>query len=266
MRSLWCAVALLCFCWASVARAEPMGLDLDQTGGLTPEIISPTAVPHVAEVFGDFSIVLTINDPGGHASPAITQAFANAELFWESKIDGYRHAEVGVISNLFITANFIAIDGAGGTLGEAAVTSALFRSNFVTPTRGFINFDVADLQDSVKNDFFETIVLHEMAHAIGFSSVLWDLNGAVSGNADTTYTGVRGLDQYSVEFDPTATFVPLEENGGAGTAYTHWDEELFLNHLAVNGNSANPELMTGFLDGSDVTISQTTLASFEYIG
>ena len=70
------------------------------------------------------------------------------------------------------------------------------------------------------------------------------------------------LDVYREEFGLAgASFVPLENNGGAGTAYTHWDEVLFGDH----GGNSNPELMTGWI-GNNWYVSDTTIAAFEDVG
>lgn len=58
-----------------------------------------------------------------------------------------------------------------------------------------------------------------------------------------------------------ATFIPVEESGGEGTAFAHWDEVNFAGH----GNENNPEIMTGFLSANPY-LSQTTLGSFDDLG
>jgi hypothetical protein len=60
-----------------------------------------------------------------------------------------------------------------------------------------------------------------------------------------------------VEFAPTAAFIPVENNGGPGTAGAHWEET----------SSAIPssDLMTGFLNGP-TSISQTTVQPFSDMG
>jgi hypothetical protein len=50
--------------------------------------------------------------------------------------------------------------------------------------------------------------------------------------------------------------VPLETDGGPGTAYSHWDEG-----SALGSN----ELMTGYIDG-DNYLSYTTIASLADLG
>jgi hypothetical protein len=252
-----CALALT----ATSANANIVGSLRDTTGVLSPAVFAPSATPNVCGVFGSFN--LQINFVGGGFNAALTQAFSDAEAFWESKILGYRDSSSGSITSLVIDASLPNIDGVGGILGQAGATFGVFGPNFVTPSAGTMQFDLADAANLVTAGTFDDVVLHEMAHVMGFSSGIWQLNGATDGSGtDTTYTGARGLAAYQTEFDPAATFVPVEDNGGAGTAFSHWDEDLFMDHLVVNGNSFNPELMTGFLDNSNPTVSDTTIESF----
>ncbi len=93
----------------------------------------------------------------------------------------------------------------------------------------------------------------EMAHVIGFGT-LWAANGVYQYGSGQ-YTGQNALEAYRVESgNADASYVPIELDGGNGTANSHWDESI--------GRS---ELMTGWFD-SNTYISQTTIASFADIG
>jgi len=221
----------------------------------------------VFPIHGNFDLV--INFQGSGFTQEIKDAFTSAENFWESRILGYRDPELAQITSLTIDASVPVIDGLGGVLGQAGATHALFWTNFVTPTAGLMKFDNADANNLLGQSVFDDVVLHEMAHVMGFSNSLWRLNSehtGITSTTDTTYTGDRGLSTYRDEFDMTAKHVPVEDSHGSGTAYSHWDEELFANHRANTGNSRNPELMTGFLDVLPPQISDTTVASFGDIG
>jgi hypothetical protein len=56
--------------------------------------------------------------------------------------------------------------------------------------------------------------------------------------------------------------VPLENDGGAGTAGSHWDETDF----APNGQPMSNELMTGYLGFGDTYLSDTTVAALADLG
>lgn len=235
------------------------------------------------ESFGTFDIVLNFTSS---VTASQEQAFLDAEAFWESRITGYRtqaladsvnsNGPFGDPAGLDIDASIIEIDGSGGTLGRAGstgqATDGTEGSGFMVSTSGLMEFDDADVADLETQGTFIDVVMHEMAHVIGFSDFFWDFAGMTDGSgSDTTYgngpqTASGALETYRAEFDPDALFVPVEDDGGAGTAFAHWDEDLFARHLAEFSNSRNPELMTGFLDTADPYVSDTTIASFEDIG
>ena len=70
----------------------------------------------------------------------------------------------------------------------------------------------------------------------------------------TSFTGSNALREFKI-FTPTATGVPLETTGGAGTAGGHWLETVFGN-----------ELMTGFIDPGVNPISRITVGAFQDMG
>lgn len=231
-------------------------------------------------VFGDFNINVDItfdNTTTAQQQAQITQIFNDAVNFWEARVLGYRTQELADLmarpeatgGGLYIDADLSFIDGAGGTLGSAGATS-FWNTDFDTPNAGEMTFDSADVANLLNSGTFDDVVLHEIAHVMGFSNFFWQRNGAVSSSTDTSYTGEHGLATYRAEFDANASFVPVEGliNGQPrpGTSYSHWDEENFADYLAQSGNSNNPELMTGFLDSANPYVSQTTIASFADIG
>jgi len=243
-----------------------------------------TAQAVTTESFGTFDIVLNFTSS---VTASQEQAFLDAETFWESRITGYRTQALaddvntsgggpfGDPAGLDIDASIVEIDGSGGILGQAGstgqATDGTEGSGFMVSTSGLMEFDEADVADLEAQGTFIDVVMHEMAHVIGFSDFFWDFAGMTDGSgSDTTFgdgpqTASAALETYRAEFDPDALFVPVEDDGGAGTAFAHWDEDLFARHLAEVGNSNNPELMTGFLD-ADPYVSDTTIASFEDIG
>ncbi len=220
---------------------------------------------------------LVINFSGGTTQQR--QAFTNAEAYWENLISGY---QTGIsVTGITISAVIQPIDGVGNVLGSAGPTSSglVFggvnpqgqspTDPFVLATTGSMRFDSADVPSLEANGSFGAVVLHEMAHVMGFGT-LWnptDNNGRVYNNVYTNGTGqFRGLNAlaaYRTEFNlPLASFVPVELGGGSGTANGHWDEETFG---GTAQGSNNRELMTGFLD-FPTTTSRTTIESFRDIG
>jgi len=197
---------------------------------------------------------------GGGLTVSQQAVFSSAESFWESQVLGY--LEDPGISTLNIDASGVAIDGPGGVLGQAGPTFGVTTSNFLYASDGAMEFDTADLSALEAAGSLFDVIQHEMAHVMGFGT-LWSSSGVgfpgkqevyVDGSGE--YTGAAALAAYKQEFDPAATFVPVELDGGQGTADAHWDEDW------AGGRS---ELMTGFLD-APTFVSRTTVASFEDIG
>ena len=196
-----------------------------------------------------FDIDLTFN---GGLSASQQQVFSDAEAFWESHITGYID-NVQPFS-LAISATGDNIDGQGGILGSAGPRRGFQASNFFYATEGEMTFDSSDLSAMENNNTLYSVIVHEMAHVIGFGS-LWTYNN-IYNNGTGQYTGAAATAAYKAEFDPSASFVPVELDGGQGTEDAHWDE---------SWAGPSSDIMTGYLEGA-VTISQTTLASFEDLG
>ena len=189
---------------------------------------------------------------GGGLTPSQQALFTQAENTWEALIPGY---QTGIsIPSLDINASGVAIDGVGGTLGAAGPTWGVFQGGFNISTVGLMEFDTHDVNWLESTGQLLDVIVHEMAHVMGFGT-LWEWNG-VYVNGSGQYTGASGLAAYQLEFDPMASFVPVELGGGPGTANGHWDEGW------AGGSNA---LMTGYLGASNV-ITDTTVASFIDIG
>lgn len=192
--------------------------------------------------------------------------FHQAKSFWEGVITGYR--ENVSLTGLTITASTPAIDGLNNTLGEAAPTAAAVHGSFSLVTAGSMRFDSADIPSLVTNGLFDDVIRHEMAHVIGFGT-RWTNNGVYIHNSGK-YKGSFALATYQAEYNqPDADWVPVELEGGSGTANGHWNEA--NNGGASTGITAGPgrdmryELMTGWLN-VPTYVSRTTAASFYDIG
>lgn len=192
---------------------------------------------------------------GAGLSVSQKNIFAQAESFWESYLLGYDGA-IGFPPGLTITAQGAANDGVGGVLGSAGPTAGYRNAsnNILYASTGTMSFDSADLSNMETNGSLLSVIVHEMAHVIGFGT-LWSYNNlSVAGSG--RYTGQYALAAYRAEYDASATYVPVELDGGAGTANSHWDETW----------SGGPmEIMTGYLN-TPATLSKTTLASFRDLG
>lgn len=83
------------------------------------------------------------------------------------------------------------------------------------------------------------------------------------------YTGEAALSAYQAEFDPSATFVPVELEGGA-SADCHWDEiyggYALTGITDTEGRDMRDELMTSWTADTDEFVSNTTMAQFYDMG
>jgi hypothetical protein len=152
-----------------------------------------------------------------------------------------------VVDDLLITAELGNIDGLYGILGQAGPTSV--RADSSLPATAQMKFDIVDV-NALGLAVFSEVVLHEMSHSLGFGSI-WDRLGLVSNGL---FNGSHAVDEYHL-MGGTASGVPVEQDGGSGTAGSHWDEETFGN-----------ELMTGYINDGPNYYTAMSAASFADLG
>ena len=183
---------------------------------------------------------ILIQFKGAGWTPDLQLAFKEAADYFTTVITG----DIGgggrigktIVDDLYVTAEVKAIDGEGGILGQAGPTN-VWTSNYLTAA-GQMQFDVADALDYQSQGLWNDIVTHELMHVLGVGS-LWDYgtHNLVTG---TQYTGEAALAAYREAGHPGATYILVEDEGGSGTAGSHWDEEALGN-----------ELMTGYIDDTN---------------
>ncbi|HEY9015267.1 MAG TPA: leishmanolysin-related zinc metalloendopeptidase [Gemmatimonadales bacterium] len=216
----------------------------------------------------------------GNATASQRQAFAEAKARWESLVTGdlpdvqltAKAGDCGTdspainnrrVDDVLVLATVEAIDGPGGVLGSAGPCFIRIPGN--QPVMGAMRFDKADLEDIEASGLLSSVILHEMGHVLGFGT-LWDaflvdpsldLNGGVIAGADPHFTGsaaVTAFDQIGGAAYSGGK-VPVEDEGGVGTADSHWRESVFGN-----------ELMTGFVSDGLNPLSRVTVASLGDLG
>lgn len=217
---------------------------------------------------GAVSLSITL-DLGSGFSPSQVSAIHAARDAWQSWLYDYQPAvlEAGPRPNPVVTVQTFT-DALGGVLAQAGPTEAISQGGFVLATEGIMLFDTADLPGLESSGTFYDVVLHELAHVLGFGT-LWVDNGLYLTAGQ--YTGTHALNAWRTEFNqPDATFVPVETTGGAGTAHAHWDEVhggALDTGITQTGTGLDMrfELMTGWLN-APTFVSATTLESFRDLG
>ncbi|WP_051298578.1 DUF4214 domain-containing protein [Marinobacterium litorale] len=182
--------------------------------------------------------------------------FEQAAARWEEVITGdlldVASTPFGPVDDLLINASVVAIDGESGILGRAGA-DYLRTDGTLLPIHGIMQFDSADMAYMQSQGTLEDVILHEMGHVLGFSSWFFSSRGLSSG---TQYTGESALAYYESLTGQTQSYIPLENDGGSGTAYSHWEESIF-----------DTELMTGYAENSPpMPLSVLTIGALEDLG
>lgn len=194
----------------------------------------------------------------GGLSASQRSAFELARVRWQEIITGdLPSVEIDgeEIDDLLIEASGEAIDGAGRVLGQAGPTYV--RSDSLLPCKGVMSFDVADLADMEANGSLVDVIIHEMGHVLGLGTIWHDkalVTGANTNNPEFTGQHCRSV-YASLRGESQPKNVPLENEGGAGTAEGHWREVTFDN-----------ELMTGYIDPGENPLSRLTIAALQDLG
>jgi leishmanolysin len=170
----------------------------------------------------------------------------------------------GTIDDVLIDVILAPIDGTdneNNILGSAG--PCLVRSDLLT-VYGIMFLDVEDLdlieKDPDLRDLLSLILVHEMGHVLGFGT-LWDFETRHLLKVDTEppnnawFTGSLAKAEYGALIGAGPADVPVETDGGPGTASGHWDEQTFGN-----------ELMTGFIDAGENPLSRVSVGSMGDLG
>ena len=221
--------------------------------------------------------VMLVKNDLANLEKSVTKAFTDAAAQWSDVIvsdlpnirmpqganlqqqcgEGAEIAPGTVISNMVIFARVTNIDGPGKVLGQARPCLFSDVNGNTMPRAGVMTFDSADVANQIANGKFEATVLHEMGHIIGIGSGKWRERVAGKDTTNPTYSGalaVNGIKGFNA-IGGKGVRVPVEGDGGPGTALAHWDETTFKN-----------ELMTGFLSGQTQPLSAMTVNSLIDLG
>lgn len=193
----------------------------------------------------------------GNMSASRRAVFERAAAKWDTVVDtSFDPIDVdgATLRGVQIDVSITRIDGIEGILGQAG--PSILRGNTGLPAKGVMQFDTADVERLQAEGGFADVILHEMAHVLGFGT-LWPRQNLIAGAGtnDPRFTGPATAREFAA-LDPTdGPFTPIANTGGAGTREAHWRELVF-----------GDELLTGFLSGADRPLSRMSIASFEDIG
>ncbi|WP_372847267.1 hypothetical protein [Pontiella sp.] len=248
-----------------------------KTGTLNRPILALALLASVTG-FADFSISFNF---GAGIEESRKTAFYDAAAFWEAHLTGYRYNDPS-LNGIVIQAEIAAYDGSGGALGYGAPAAAQFfenitldgassAANVAYSTEGYMLFDSEDIDSLIAGGSWETLVRHEVAHALGFGyGWNFETNGITYNEVyaldSGQYTGAGALAAYQSEFDADATFVPVEMSD-----QIHWDEVdegiALTGIVDSQGRDMRYELMTGWLNTQEPSfVSNTTLGQFYDLG
>lgn len=253
-----------------------------------PDQADVETLEFVAEAKTDFSIELVYYT---ELSESQREAFESAKARWEGivlnglpsvtatyeqlagdcPVNPIPEGTADPTTSLTIFVGIEPIDGQDLVLGQATPCTA--RSSDSSPASGFMVYDSADIDDLELEGTLESAVLHEMGHVLGIGGVAWFLeelivdpsieeNGGTVG-ADTHFIGPNAQQAFEDYVVPALRntdydeIVPVENNGRAGSADSHWRESVLSN-----------ELMTPEISGFEQTLplSILTIASLADLG
>jgi hypothetical protein len=136
--------------------------------------------------------------------------------------------------NLLLFVSVGEIDGPGG---EFAFTSICGMSSRDTlPVLSRIRLDRADLDSMEARGILQSVILHEMGHALGFNPGTYVTKGlAAGGTGDPVFVGVTARSEFAKHGAwYTGVTVPLENSTGQGPRDPHWRLTVFGDELMVS--------------------------------
>ena len=160
-----------------------------------------------------------------------------------------------LVDDVIIYATATPIDGAGKVLGSAG--PCFVRSSGRQTIVGIMRFDSDDIQGMIDRGNLREVIQHEMLHVVGIGT-LWSDYGVIvgAGTPETRFTGSNGV-AACIGMGGGVTCpgsVPVENEGGPGSADGHWRETVFGTELMTSriGTTGNALSLMSIQSLSDV--------------
>lgn len=193
-----------------------------------------------------FDITYSISNPSSFTATQraiVNEGMERAVRMWETMITGYQ-------PGISIPTLPIQIQGVTTGLADASALSTTSQGGFFLSTSGRIRINVNEIENFANwqgagangLNFIDELLAHELGHVLGIG-LHWHANGVYVGNGTYEYTGQYGLAAYQAEFDPAATFIPVENAGSIGTIGSHWDQRMRSSAFEGTPPPADPFLL-----------------------
>ncbi len=211
-------------------------------------------------------------DPENGLSDAQKLALDDSANYLNSMIVGNA---AGAGGHLVITVSTVNWPGTGILASAGPDSETLANANgIVFSTTGGSGINLAYYDDSNTADLTNTMV-HEYCHVLGLGT-LWSANNLREVNSASDpvdpgyfkYLGTNALFAWQFEFGQTsAESVPIETQGGQGTAGGHWLRPDATGIVSVfSGGDFQNEMMTGWDSGDLTFTSNVTIGALVDLG
>ena len=226
----------------TVTATDPRGLSASDQFDVTVETARFT-----------IELAFTSNVAEGYRS-----VFRQARDTWESVLDDTELGDVNLPSQIaclglgasdlptlddhLTLADISYIDGAYGILARA--TYCYSRLSDGTPVVSAMVFDSYDIARMQREGTLDEVVLHELAHGLGFHHAYFDDFGLINEGSDPYFSGDLATEAFDSAGGTNYAHnkVPISED------HSHWRESVFGNELM------SPYLGTGAIPFSTITI------------
>lgn len=275
--------------WTLRSGRLPAGLELTSPGRIMGTPTAPGTAALTVSVSGgagraraSFDLRVAPDDtsgydltlvPAGPLSPALTPHVEDARARWEDVVTGDLPSVTvppgffgpgfcggrgealngASADDLILLVEVADVDGAGSVIGRAGPCA--LRGGGL-PFVGTLTLDAADLPHLLDTDGLTELVIHEIAHGMGFGA-LWQRLDLIEGGGtdDPRYPGPNAVSAYR-ELGGEGD-VPLQATGGRGSAGSHWRE-----------SEMNSEVMTALKERAGVAepLSSVTAGAMADLG